>query len=193
MVAYNYDPDQARQLLADAGWDSDTTLNLWLMAQAAPDTIIQSVSIMQQQWADVGVNVEITNVDVPTLLDNLGREQLNTDVHMFWNAGAVFSLDPSSVQPYNLCANDYPNGPNLTHYCDETTDALWAEARLSSEESVRAPIYKEIFLAENKDPNNLHIAVLDNVVAYDSRLKGVLVYGDHWQSYWNIGHWTWEE
>ncbi|MDH3463683.1 MAG: ABC transporter substrate-binding protein, partial [Acidimicrobiia bacterium] len=192
MIAYNYDPEAARQLLADAGWDSNTKLNLWLMAQAAPDDIIQSVSIMQAQWADVGVTVEITNVDVPTLLDNLGREQLNTDVHMFWNAGAVFSLDPSSVQPYNLCANDYPNGPNLTHYCDEATDALWAQARLSAEQSVRAPIYKEIFLAENKDPNNLHIAVMDNSVAYDSGLKGVLVYGDHWQSYWNIGHWTWE-
>ncbi|MDA2979835.1 MAG: ABC transporter substrate-binding protein [Actinomycetota bacterium] len=193
MIAYDYDPDRARQLLADAGWDSDTTVNLWLMAEAAPDTIHQAIAIMQQQWAEVGVNVVQTNVDVPTLLDNLGREQLNTDVHMFWNAGAVFTLDPSSVQPYNLCSTNYPNGPNLTQYCDEATDALWAEARLSSEQSVRAPIYKEIFLAENKDPNNLHIAVLDNSVAYDSRLKGVLVQGDHWQTYWNIEDWYWEE
>ena len=193
MIAYDFDPDRARELLADAGWDSDTTLNLWLMAQAAPEPIIQAINIMQAQWADVGVNVEITNVDVPTLLDNLGRETLNTDVHMFWNAGAVFTLDPSSVQPYNLCATAYPNGPNLTHYCDESTDPLWAEARLSADHAVRAPLYKEIFLAENKDPNNLHIAVLDNIVAYDSRLKGVLVQGDHWQTYWNIGEWYWEE
>lgn len=193
MIAYDFDPDRARELLAEAGWDSDTTLNLWLMSQAAPEPIIQSISIMQAQWADVGVNVEITNVDVPTLLDNLGRETLNTDVHMFWNAGAVFTLDPSSVQPYNLCATAYPNGPNLTHYCDESTDDLWAEARLSADQAVRAPLYQEIFLAENKNPNNLHIAVLDNNVAYDSRLKGVLVQGDHWQSYWNIGEWRWEE
>jgi ABC-type transport system substrate-binding protein len=111
--------------------------------------MIQAINIMQAQWAEVGVNVEITNVDVPTLLDNLGRVELNTDVHMFWNAGAVFTLDPSSVQPYNLCATAIPNGPNLTHYCDEATDALWAQARLSADQSVRAPIYKEIFLAEN--------------------------------------------
>ena len=193
MIAYDFDPDRARELLAEAGWNSDTTVNLWLMAQAAPEPIIQAINIMQAQWADVGVNVEITNVDVPTLLDNLGRETLNTDVHMFWNAGAVFTLDPSSVQPYNLCATAYPNGPNLTHYCDETTDALWAEARLSADQAVRAPLYKEIFLAENKNPNNLHIAVLDNIVAYDSRLKGVKVQGDHWQTYWNIGEWHWEE
>jgi ABC-type transport system substrate-binding protein len=163
------------------------------MAQAAPESVIQAINIMQAQWADVGVNVEITNVDVPTLLDNLGRVELNTDVNMFWNAGAVFTLDPSSVQPYNLCATAYPNGPNLTHYCDETTDALWAEARLSADQADRAPLYEEIFLAENQNPNNLHIAVLDNIVAYDSRLKGVKVQGDHWQTYWNIGEWTWEE
>lgn len=193
MIDYAYDPDRARELLAEAGWDESTTLNLWLMSQAAPEPIIQAINIMQAQWADVGVNVEITNVDVPTLLDNLGRETFNTDVHMFWNAGAVFTLDPSSVQPYNLCATAYPNGPNLTHYCDEATDDLWAEARLSADQDVRAPLYHEIFLAENADPNNLHIAVLDNIVAYDSRLKGVKVQGDHWQTYWNIGEWSWEE
>lgn len=193
MIDYSFDPDRARELLEEAGWDSSTTLNLWLMSQAAPEPIIQAISIMQAQWADIGVNVEITNVDVPTLLDNLGRVELNTDVHMFWNAGAVFTLDPSSVQPYNLCATAYPNGPNLTHYCDEATDGLWAEARLSADQAVRAPLYHEIFLAENKNPNNLHIAVLDNVVAYDSRLKGVKVQGDHWQTYWSISEWTWEE
>lgn len=193
MIDYSYDPDRARELLEAAGWDSSTTLNLWLMAQAAPEPIIQAINIMQAQWAEVGLNVEITNVDVPTLLDNLGRVELNTDVHMFWNAGAVFTLDPSAVQPYNTCATAYPNGPNLTHYCDEATDALWAEARLSADQDVRAPLYYEIFLAENQNPNNLHIAVLDNNVAYDSRLKGVKVQGDHWQTYWNISEWSWEE
>lgn len=193
MIDYSFDPDRARDLLAEAGWDESTTLNLWLMAQSAPPSVIQAINIMQAQWADVGVNVEITNVDVPTLLDNLGGVELNTDVHMFWNAGAVFTLDPSSVQPYNLCETAYPNGPNLTHYCDESTDALWAEARLSADQAVRAPLYHEIFLAENQNPNNLHLAVLDNIVAYDSRLQGVKVQGDHWQTYWNIGEWYWEE
>jgi peptide/nickel transport system substrate-binding protein len=193
MLAYDYDPDRARELLEEAGFDTSTTLNLWLMAQSAPEPIIQAINIMQAQWADIGVNVEITNVDVPTLLDNLGGVELNTDVHMFWNAGAVFTLDPSSVQPYNLCATAYPDGPNLTHYCDESTDALWAEARLSADQEVRAPLYHEIFLAENQNPNNIHIAVLDNTVAYDSRLNGVKVQGDHWQTYWNIWEWTWEE
>jgi peptide/nickel transport system substrate-binding protein len=193
MIDYSFDPDRARQLLEEAGWDSSTTLNLWLMSQAAPAPVIQAINIMQAQWADVGLNVEITNVDVPTLLDNLGGVELNTDVHMFWNAGAVFTLDPSSVQPYNQCETVYPNGPNLTHYCDESTDGLWAEARLSADQAERAPLYHEIFLAENQNPNNLHFAVLDNIVAYDSRLKGVKVQGDHWQTYWNIGEWTWEE
>ncbi|HJR91000.1 MAG TPA: ABC transporter substrate-binding protein [Acidimicrobiia bacterium] len=193
MIDYAFDPERARQLLEEAGWDGSTTLNLWLMSQAAPEPVIQAINIMQAQWADVGVNVEITNVDVPTLLDNLGGVELNTDVNMFWNAGAVFTLDPSSVQPYNQCATVYPNGPNLTHYCDEATDGLWAEARLSADQAVRAPLYHEIFLAENQNPNNLHFAVLDNIVAYDSRLKGVKVQGDHWQTYWNMWEWTWEE
>ncbi len=133
------------------------------------------------------------NVDVPTLLDNLGRAGRDPDSHMFWNAGAVFTLDPSSVQPYAQCSTHYPNGPNLTYYCNEEIDDLWAEARRTAVQEERAEIYKEIYLALNQDPDNIYLAVLDNIVAYDSRLQGVKPQGDIWATYWNIGEWTWEE
>lgn len=192
-IEYNYDPDRAMELLEEAGWDSSNTLNLLARPGGAGTAVTSAISIMQAQWAAVGVNVEIVNVDVPTLLDNLGREGRDPDSHMFWNAGAVFSLDPSSVQPYALCSNHYPSGPNLTYYCNEEIDGLWAEARLTAVQEERAEIYKEIYLALNQDPDNVYIAVLDNIVAFDSRLKGVKPQGDIWATYWNIGEWTWEE
>ncbi len=192
-IEYNYDPDRARSLLEEAGWDSSNTLNLLFRPDGAGSAMTSAVSIMQAQWADVGVDVQIVNVDVPTLLDNLGREGRDPDSHMFWNAGAVFTLDPSSVQPYAQCSTHYPNGPNLTYYCNPAIDDLWAEARRVADQDARAEIYKEIYLALNQDPDNIYIAVLDNIVAFDSRLQGVKPQGDIWQTYWNIGEWHWEE
>ncbi|HUG74723.1 MAG TPA: ABC transporter substrate-binding protein [Acidimicrobiia bacterium] len=192
-IEYNYDPERAMELLAEAGWDSSNTLNLLARPDGAGTAVSAAIEIMQAQWAAVGVNVELVNVDVPTLLDNLGRAGRDPDSHMFWNAGAVFTLDPSSVQPYALCSTHYPAGPNLTYYCNEAVDGLWAEARAVADQDERAEIYKEIYLALNQDPDYVYFAVLDNNVAFDSRLKGIKPQGDIWQTFWNIGEWYWEE
>lgn len=192
-IVYNYDPDRARALLAEAGWDSSNTLGLLHRPAGAGPAINTAMTVVQQQLAAVGINMEIVNVDVPTLLDSLGRVERDPNAHMFWNAGAVFSLDPSSVQPYASCGTQYPSGPNLGWYCIPELDDLWVAARRVVSQSDRAEIYKQAYLIVNQSPGDVYLAVLDNIVAYDSRLKGVKPIGDIWQSYWNIGEWTWED
>lgn len=192
-IVYDFDPDRARELLAEAGWDESDTLNLLFRPGGAGTAMTAAMSIVQAQLADVGIDMEIVNVDVPTLLDRLGREGRDPDSHLLWNAGANFSLDPSSVQPYSSCGTRYPDGPNLTWYCVDGLDDLWVEGRRVIDQDARAEIYKEAFLIKNQDPDNVNLVVLDNIVAHDSRLKGVKPIGDIWQSYWNIGQWTWED
>lgn len=192
-IDYTYNPDRAKELLEEADWDSSNTLNLLARPGGAGSAVTSAIAIMQSQWAAVGINVEIVNVDVPTLLDNLGRAGRDPDSHLFWNAGAIFTLDPSSVQPYSTCSTHYPNGPNLSWYCNEDVDGLWAPARAVADQDARAVIYKEIYLALNQDPDNVYLAVLDNIVAFDSRLKGIKPQGDIWATYWNIGEWHWED
>lgn len=192
-IVYNYDPERARTLLADAGWDSSNTLRLLHRPAGAGPAINTVMTVVQQQLAAVGVDMEIVNVDVPTLLDSLGRVERDPNVHMFWNAGAVFSLDPSSVQPYASCSTQYPSGPNLGWYCVPGLDDLWVAARRVVIQSERAEIYKQAYLIVNQDPGDVYLAVLDNIVAYDSRLQGVKPVGDIWQTYWNIGEWTWAD
>lgn len=192
-IVYDFDPDRARDLLAEAGWDESTTLRMLFRPDGAGAAVTAAMAIVQAQLADVGINMEIVNVDVPTLLDNLGREGRDPDSHMFWNAGAVFSVDPSSVQPYASCDTRYPAGPNLTWYCVPELDELWVQARQVSDQNARAEIYKQAYLITNQDPDNVYLAVLDNLVAFDSRLQGVKPVGDIWQTYWNIGEWTWQD
>jgi peptide/nickel transport system substrate-binding protein len=192
-IVYDYDPDRARALLAEAGWDSSNTLRLLHRPAGSGPAVTTAMTAIQAQLAAVGINMEIVNVDVPTLLDSLGRAGRDPNVHMFWNAGAVFSLDPSSVQPYNTCGTAYPAGPNLAWYCVPELDELWVAGRRVVNQAQRAEIYKKAYLIVNQNPSTVNLAVLDNIVAFDSRLQGVKPVGDIWQTYWNIGEWTWAD
>ena len=62
--AYEFNPDMARQLLADAGWDSSNSFDMdtYYTSQFALD----GMAAMQAYLADVGVTVTPKTVDVPT-------------------------------------------------------------------------------------------------------------------------------
>lgn len=62
--AYAYDPDMARQLLQEAGWDSSQTyeVHTYYTDQQSNDAL----AAMQQFLAEVGVNIQPITVDVPT-------------------------------------------------------------------------------------------------------------------------------
>jgi peptide/nickel transport system substrate-binding protein len=66
LVDYSYDPDLARELLAAAGWDSSWEVD-WMVLSGQIDPIH---AVMQQMWADVGINMVPRTVDGPTFVEN---------------------------------------------------------------------------------------------------------------------------
>jgi peptide/nickel transport system substrate-binding protein len=191
VIEYNYDPERARQLLAEAGWDPNNEMRF--LHRPGIESQDVAVTVAQANWAEVGVNVEIVNVDVPTLLETVADEGLREGVLGWTNAGANFSLDPAAAQAYHTCDLRYPAGSNLSWFCRPELDELWLEARGVVDQDARGDIYREIFRAINADPPEIYVFVADNIVAYDSRLKGVKPQGSAWNQYWNIGEWYWEE
>lgn len=62
-----YDPEKARELLADAGWDSSQILRLYV--NSGDSTFVNGAQVVAAQWAEVGINVEINTVDMSTLME----------------------------------------------------------------------------------------------------------------------------
>lgn len=64
-----YDPDKARELLAEAGWDESRVLKFCV---PSADTNRQRTAVIIQQFlADVGIQTEITTLDNATLFSSI--------------------------------------------------------------------------------------------------------------------------
>lgn len=193
LIEYTYNPDRARELLAEAeadgAWDPDTELVFYHRpGRSYADT---AITIAQAQMAEVGINWTVINTDTGGLIDAIREQPIGT-LQGFWVSGADFTIDPSSTQTYYSC-NTARTGANLISYCRPELDELWAAGRQTAVQEERATIYHEAFRFMNADPASIYLYVVDSIIAYDGRLQGVKPHGGIGQPYWNIGEWSWEE
>jgi peptide/nickel transport system substrate-binding protein len=101
MIEYRYDPDRARELLAEAeadgAWDPSTELIFY--HRPGRSYVDTAIAIAQAQMAEVGINWTIINTDTGGLIDGIREQPIGT-LDGFWVSGANFTVDPSAVQVY---------------------------------------------------------------------------------------------
>ncbi|HLL51337.1 MAG TPA: ABC transporter substrate-binding protein, partial [Thermomicrobiales bacterium] len=117
---YEYDPERAKELLAEANWDASQTLDLiWEQGFQA---IELSAPVFQQQMQEIGVQVTLTPLDEAAFEQRVLEEM---DFDLAWFSGGAYGLDPDVSSTYYSCANWTPNGGNTTHYYNEELDELF--------------------------------------------------------------------
>lgn len=164
---YNYDPDLARQLLADAGWadaDGDGTVEKDLNGDGTvgEDEVLtfefiytegvaiyeQMVPYMQQAWADIGVAMVPQAVPFPTL-------QERADTGDFGIALYGFSWSPDGGQGIMFrCDSFAPQGFNSMRYCNEEFDALDDQQQRELDAEARVDLLVELSNIVNDDAAN---------------------------------------
>lgn len=84
----DYDPEKAKALLREAGWDGSKTINYYVGGN--DEVVVRAAQIVEQNLESVGMDVEIRMVDFATLMDVGGSDE----------------VDMFSVQ-YTITPNDY--------------------------------------------------------------------------------------
>lgn len=135
---YPYDPEMARQLLEEAGWSQDEPIELFTYYS---DQLSQDVMLTIQQYlADVGIEVEIRVMDVPSFTE---RVTTTEDWQVFYG-GAANGPDPAVTGTYFISSAFPPDGANRGRYANEEIDALYAQGQTETDPAARAEIYQQI-------------------------------------------------
>jgi peptide/nickel transport system substrate-binding protein len=136
---YAFDLDAARALLEEAGWvDADgdgirekdgQPLSFGMTYTEGVTTYEQLVPYLQQQWREVGADMQPNPVPFPTLLDQV------ITTHDFDTALLGFSWVADPDQKAMFACDQYEGGFNAGRYCNPAYDelALAADRELDPE------------------------------------------------------------
>ena len=140
---FEYDPEKAKALLAEAGWDPEYEVQFLSYYQSDFDKRVQAA--MQQYWADAGIKVNLVYLDGPTWV-----QRVYADLDFDLSYGCCGWTDPAALSEVS-CDTFYPAGYNVSHYCNPEFDELVKTATSEPDAAKRTAMFnqaEEMFVAD---------------------------------------------
>ncbi len=144
---YAFDPDKAKQLMAEAGYADGVDTELYAMNTDPNPRIAQAI---QQDLAAIGIRAELKVLAQANVIAAGGEKDA---APMIWSGGMAWIADfpdPSNFYgPILGCGGAVPGGWNWSWYCNEELDALAAEADAMVDPAraeERIDLWRRIFL-----------------------------------------------
>jgi peptide/nickel transport system substrate-binding protein len=155
---YPYDPERARELLAEAGIDEGTELTFYVTEGGSGmlDPVSMGTAIQADLQA-VGLDVNIETYEWNTFLSevNAGLEGKADMAEMAWMTNSPDTLPYLALR---TAAWPEEGGFNSGYYSNPEVDELLAEARTSTDQEERAELYKRMQEIVHEDAPWLFVA-----------------------------------
>jgi peptide/nickel transport system substrate-binding protein len=190
---FAFDPDQATALLEEAGWaeggdgvrtrDGDR-LSLDLLNIAGDSERLQIVQLAQAMWRDIGVEVNIQQVDAPTFVAAM-TSQNYTFAYGFWG----FSVDPSSYNERWLSTS----AGHWLNYDNPEIDRLLLDALAILDREERAALYAQFQERVVEDATNIWLYNRVHFDAVKNRVQGFVPNPSNATNMWNAHEWWLED
>jgi peptide/nickel transport system substrate-binding protein len=192
---YPYDPDRAKALLREAGYQpgpggivqkggQPLTLS-WLTARGRYPKDGEIAEAVQQMFKEVGVDARVEFREWATVFQQMRGDPFTPQLFTFgWvttNADADYSL-------YALfhSKGTPPKGWNTSRYANPRVDQLLEQARRSVQQSERARMYGEVQDVLAKDLPWIPVYNTKEIVVTRAAVKGFTVHPVEY----NLGLWT---
>jgi peptide/nickel transport system substrate-binding protein len=173
---YDQDLEQARQLLADAGYADGFEMELLPTTQYGET--VRAAQVLQQQLAEIGIEATINAPEWSEWLELEGNFMY--DAYLCnWNAlidvDQYYYLQHRSDQVFNFTGYNNPE-------FDELVDA----GRATSDFDERYQIYEQADKMLVDDAPYIYMYNKDEIRAYAPYVKGFVVRPDQQNNFWNV-------
>lgn len=162
---YDYDPDRARALLQDAGYDAGFETEVWW-----PQSVSSAVECLKEDLAAVGIRAEFRYVEAEEMERGL-RLRTVPIAGRDWYADYP-DPDNFTYVLFNSCNRDL----FISTYSNEEVDRLTSEARSVMNREERDAIYREVTKLLLEDAPCAFLAHRRSFVAHRSDLEGVTLH-----------------
>ncbi|MCC8050725.1 MAG: ABC transporter substrate-binding protein [Clostridiales bacterium] len=163
-----YDPDKAKELLDEAGWDGSQTLQFYVWS--GDTTFVNGAQVLAAQWAAVGINVEITTMDLANLMTVAGT----TDYDIL---AVQYTYAP--VDPYPDVAWLLSGEGSWTGYSNDEINAALEDTQTTTDIAQLTADYAIVDQIVQEDVPMFSAYVISSMGAVNNRIVGAepTVYG----------------
>lgn len=156
-----YDPEKAKSLLEEAGWDGSQTLRFYV--NSGDNTFVNGAQVLVAQWAAVGIKVEVQTVDLATLMTIAG----STDYDIMAVQYTYAPVDPYPDVDWLLSGEGSWTG----YHSDEISQALAGTQQTSDVNEIR-DLYSIVDKKVQEDVPMFSAYIISAQGAVSSRLSG---------------------
>lgn len=187
MPPLSHDVDEARRILDERGWvDSNgdgvrekdgTPFRFAMVTNSGNQRRADVAQIVQQQWKQIGVEVELRTLEFNTLMDALIREDYQAAL-----SGWGVALSPDLMGMWG------PESPyNIVSYDDAQTQALFEQALAQPTAAAARPYWQAAAQALVEDQPYTWLYYMDQVNGINERVRGVVV--NTFGAFQNVWEW----
>lgn len=168
LTPVSYDPEKAKALLEEAGWDGSQTIRFYV--NSGDSTFVNAASIIAAEWAAVGIKAEIQTVDFATLMSVAGTEDYDV-------LAVQYTYAP--VDPYPDVAWLLGGEGSWTGYSDDTLNDALTKSQLTSDPEETKELFSVVDKKVQEDVPMFSAYVISAQGAVSKRITGATpsVYG----------------
>ena len=168
LTPVSYDPEKAKALLEEAGWDGSQTIRFYV--NSGDSTFVNAASIIAAEWAAVGIKAEIQTVDFATLMSVAGTEDYDV-------LAVQYTYAP--VDPYPDVAWLLGGEGSWTGYSDDTLNDALTKSQLTSDPEETKELFSVVDKKVQEDVPMFSAYVISAQGAVSKRITGTApsVYG----------------
>jgi len=165
---YPYNPQRARDLLQEAGRENLS----FTYRTATDDTGRLMAAVLQEQFRDVGIRMEIRSNEFATFYSDVVKG--NFQMYSLRWIGA--NNDPDFLNYVFHSTMFPPNGANRGRYSNAEVDRLVDFARREVDTEKRKAAYQRIQHIVSEELPYVSLFYVDNVAVYNKRVRGMKLF-----------------